>query len=434
MVLRDLFAQLRSLGLINQVSSEQEFAEHLESGMRTVYCGFDPTADSLHVGNLVPLLALRRFQLAGHRPILLVGGATGMIGDPGGRTTERDLKSAEEIRVFVEKIREQASRFLDFDCGDNSAIVVDNAEWIAGLTVIDFLRDIGKHFSVNAMIQKDTVRRRLESDEAGISYTEFSYALLQSWDFVVLNKRYGCTIQMGGSDQWGNITSGIDLVRRMQGEQAFAITHPLITNADGTKLGKSTGGVAWLDPTKTSPYRFYQFWLNTHDEDVIRYLKMFTFLDKAKLTELEAAHQQDPGRRTAHTALAGEMTRMVHGDEGLEAAERITRAVFANAVDQLGEEDLSQLALDGLPVTEVGGDSIMLRDVLVGSGLAVTPRGEVTGGQARKLIQSNAVSVNGQKVTDTDYELSRDAALFGRYHIVQKGKKNHHLVIMANAA
>lgn len=290
-----LLARMRSLGLIAQVSNEAELVAHLDGGSRTVYCGFDPTADSLHIGNLVPLLALRRFQLAGHKPILLVGGATGMIGDPGGRTSERELKSAAVVQDFVSKIREQASGFLDFDCGETSAVVVDNAEWTEKLSAIDFLRDIGKHFSVNAMIQKETIKRRLEDDSQGISYTEFSYMILQSYDFVVLNKRYDCTIQMGGSDQWGNITSGMDLIRRMNSRQAYAITYPLITNSDGTKFGKSMGNAVWLDQHKTSPYSFYQFWRNCADADVIHYLKIFTFLDNAELARLAAAHAQDPG-------------------------------------------------------------------------------------------------------------------------------------------
>lgn len=426
----DLLGQLRSMGLIAQVSNEKELAEHLRSGSRTVYCGFDPTADSLHIGNLVPLLALRRFQLAGHRPILLVGGATGMIGDPGGRTTERELKPAEEVKRFVEKIREQASQFLDFEDGQTAAIVVDNAEWTENLKVIDFLRDIGKHFSVNAMIAKETVKRRLADDESGISYTEFSYAILQSWDFVVLSERYDCTIQMGGSDQWGNITSGMDLIRRMRGKQAYAITYPLITTSDGTKLGKSMGNAAWLDPQKTSPYSFYQFWRNCADDDVIRYLKIFTFFDAEQIAQLEAAHSQDPGARTAHITLAREVTRLVHSDRGVEAAERISEALFRNTLSQLEESDLRQLALDGLPTTEISGRSVDLVDVLVTSGLAITPRGEVTQGQARKLIGSNAVAVNGDKVSDPEFELTRDAALFGRYHVLQKGKKHHHLVVM----
>lgn len=425
----ELLAQLHALGLIAQISNEEALDEHLRTGLRTVYCGFDPTADSLHIGNLVPLLALRRFQLAGHRPILLVGGATGMIGDPGGRTTERELKPVEEVKAFVVKIRAQAEKFLDFHCGDTSAIVVDNAEWTEPLSVIDFLRDIGKHFSVNAMIQKEAVRRRLEDESIGISYTEFSYAILQSYDFVVLHQRYGCTIQMGGSDQWGNITSGIDLVRRMEGAHAYAITYPLITTSDGTKFGKSMGNAIWLDPDRTSPYRFYQFWRNADDRDVVDWLKIFTFVDVEELRRLEAAHNQDPGMHTAHVALAREVTRLVHGEDGVDAAERISDALFKNTLDQLSESDLAQLALDGLPVSHVAGDSVPLTRMLVDSGLAVTPRGEVTQGQARKLIGSNAVAVNGHKVTDADCSLTRSAALFHRYHVLQKGKRNHHLVV-----
>ncbi|XOV85927.1 MAG: tyrosine--tRNA ligase [Pseudomonadota bacterium] len=428
---RDLVAHLRSLGLIAQVSNEPGLAEHLSGGMRTVYCGFDPTADSLHVGNLVPLLALRRFQNAGHRPILLVGGATGMIGDPGGRTAERELKPVDVVKAYVEKIRAQASRFLDFDNNENGAIVVDNAEWTQSLTVIDFLRDIGKHFSVNAMIQKEAVKRRLENEETGISYTEFSYAILQSYDFVVLNRRHDCTIQMGGSDQWGNITSGMDLIRRMEGKQAYAITYPLITTADGTKLGKSMGNAVWLDPERTSPYSFYQFWLNTADADVMRYLRIFTFLDAATIATLEAAHAQDPGARAAHRALAREVTALVHGQQGVDAAERISAALFDNSLDKLEATDFAQLALDGLPSTRVEGTSLGLLEILVESGLAVTPRGEVTLGQARKLVTGNAVALNGEKVTEPDQVLGRDNALFGQYHLLRKGKKIHHLVVFS---
>lgn len=424
----NLIEQMRDLGLIAQVSSEEALTSHLAEGSKTVYCGFDPTADSLHIGNLVPLLALRRFQLEGHRPILLVGGATGMIGDPGGRTSERDLKPAEQVKAFVAKIREQASRFLDFDCGDNSAIVVDNATWTEGLNVIDYLRDIGKHFSVNAMVQKETVKRRLQDDSSGISYTEFSYMILQSYDYAVLNRDYDCTIQMGGSDQWGNITSGIDLVRRLNGNQAHAITYPLITNSDGTKFGKSMGNAVWIDAAKTSPYSFYQFWRNTADADVIQYLRIFTFLPSDELDEIAKAHEQDPGQRVAHVKLAQEVTRLVHGEEGLEAAERISAAMFSNQLASLQEDDLAQLAQDGLPTTQVTGGSIALLDALVQSGLAVTPKGEVTVGQARKLIQGNAVAVNGEKVSDIEMSLTTEAAIAGRYLLLQKGKKNHHLI------
>jgi tyrosyl-tRNA synthetase len=427
----NLIEQLRSLGLIAQVSSEEALTNHLSEKIRTVYCGFDPTADSLHIGNLVPLLALRRFQLAGHRPILLVGGATGMIGDPGGRHSERDLKPADQVRTFVDKIRQQASRFLDFDCGENSAIVVDNAAWTENLTVIDFLRDIGKHFSVNAMVQKETVKRRLEDDESGISYTEFSYMILQSYDYAVLNRDYDCTIQMGGSDQWGNITSGIDLVRRLNGQQAHAITYPLITNADGTKFGKSMGNAVWIDSAKTSPYSFYQFWRNCADGDVLQYLRIFTFLDADALAELDVSHQSDPGQRQAHVALAQEVTRLVHGEEGIVAAERIAEAMFQNRLGSLSADDLAQLAQDGLPVTRVSEKQVALLEVLVTSGLAVTPKGEVTQGQARKLIQGNAVAVNGEKVSDSEMILSQSNAMHDRYVLIQKGKKNHHLLVFS---
>lgn len=424
----DLIGQLRDLGLVAQVSAEADLADHLNSASRTVYCGFDPTSDSLHVGNLVPLLALRRFQLAGHRPILLVGGATGMIGDPGGKTEERKLNPADVVNGYVEKIRTQASRFLDFECEGSAAIVVDNFEWTSAMTVINFLRDVGKHFSVNAMVQKESVRRRLEDDGSGISYTEFSYMVLQSYDFVILNQRYGCTIQIGGSDQWGNITSGMDLIRRMEGKQAFAMTFPLITKSDGSKFGKSEEGTVWLDDKKTSPYSFYQFWFNCADEDVIPYIKIFTFFGDGEMARMSAAHEQDPGMRVAHIALAKSVTELVHGEAGLTAALRITEALFSNKLDKLSEEDLGQLALDGLPCHKINGDEAGLVDLLVATGLSVTPRGEVTAGQARKFIKNNAISVNGQKVSDQETKLGRNTALYGSYHVLQRGKKNHVLV------
>jgi tyrosyl-tRNA synthetase len=420
---------LKSLGLVAQASQEEALTEHLSGGSRTVYCGFDPTADSLHIGNLVPLLALRRFQIAGHRPILLVGGATGLIGDPGGRNSERDLKPTEVVQDYVEKIRVQASQFLDFDCGETSAIVVDNAEWTKDLTAIGFLRDIGKHFSVNAMINKESVRRRIEDDSSGISYTEFSYMILQAYDFVILNRRFDCTIQMGGSDQWGNITSGLDLIRRIENKQAYALTYPLLTKSDGSKFGKSAGGAVWLNATKTSPYAFFQFWRNADDQDVLNFLKVFTFLDLSEIEILQQGMVQDPGMRLPQIRLAEEVTRLVHGEEGLLAAQRISEALFSNAIQSLGESDLAQVALDGLPVTNISVPETSLTDVLVTSGLAVTPKGEVTVGQARKLIKSNAVSVNGEKVLDEATLLTMGSALFGKYVIVQKGKKNHHLVV-----
>ena len=424
-----IISRLSDLGLIAQLSATEELEDHLNTGTRTVYCGFDPTADSLQVGNLVPLLALRRFQLSGHRPLLLVGGATGMIGDPGGRDSERELQSPEKVERKLARIREQAAQFLDFDCGDTSAVIVNNMDWTLDLTVIDYLRDIGKHFSVNAMIQKESVRRRLEDDSQGISYAEFSYMILQSYDFAILNRDYDCTIQMGGSDQWGNITAGIDLIRRMGGGQTYAITYPLITRADGTKLGKSSGGAIWLDPQMTSPFSFYQFWRNTADGDVMNYLRVFTFLSEERLRALEASNLENPGGREAQIALAREVTRLVHDEAGLEAAERITTALFSNRLTDLSADDLGQLAQDGMDVTHIVGEAL-LTDVLVEAGLAATPRGEVTLGQARKLIQGHGVSVNGDKADDIEMILTRSDALHGRYFIVQKGKKNHHLVVV----
>ncbi len=423
-----LIDNFKELGLIAQTSVEQELIAHLESGSRTVYCGFDPTADSLHIGNLVPLLALRRFQLAGHRPILLVGGATGMIGDPGGRDSEREFQPLDVVARQTDSIQQQAKRYLDFECGENSAIVVNNMDWTRGLSTIDFLRRVGKHFSVNSMIQKESVRRRVEDPEQGISYTEFSYMVLQSFDFVVLNERYDCSIQMGGSDQWGNITAGIELIRRMLGKQAHAVTYPLVTKSDGTKFGKSSGGAVWLDSDLTSPFSFYQFWMNSNDDDVIKFLKIFTFLSKEAVDELASANLGNPGARQAHKVLAEEMTRLVHGSDGQEAAERITAALFKNSLRDLDESDFQQLALDGMATTHLSQSSLL--EALVQTGLAITPKGEVTRGQARKLIQGNSISVNGLKEVDINRELTRDQAFFGQYFVLQKGRKNHHLIVL----
>ena len=425
----NLVDDLQNLELIAQLSNEEALRAHLSECSRTVYCGFDPTADSLHIGNLVPLLALRRFQNYGHRPILLVGGATGMIGDPGGRTTERELKSKAEVSQFVDKIRDQASRYLNFEGGSNAALVVDNADWTNEVDVITFLRDIGKHFSVNSMIQKETIRRRLEDDGSGISYTEFSYMVLQSYDFAVLYRDHQCTIQMGGSDQWGNITSGIDLIRRMEGGQAHAITYPLVTKADGTKFGKSADGAVWLDPDKTSPYKFYQFWMNTADADVIRFIKIFTFLSFDQIMAIAEDHEAQPERRRAHQQLADAVTLLVHGDEALAAAQRITQAIFSNQIIGLSLSDFEQLAQDGLPTFQISDAEMLLTEALFESGLSVTPKGEVTRGQAKKLVLGNAISVNGHKQTSTDFALDQKNALFGQFHLIQKGKKQHFLMV-----
>ena len=291
-----LIADLRARGLLFQVAGEEALPGWLDGGMRTLYCGFDPTADSLHIGSLVPLLTLQRFQRAGHRPIALVGGATGLIGDPSFKAQERQLNTPEVVGGWVEKIRDQVSRFIDFDAGPRSALVVNNLDWTQGMDVLTFLRDIGKHFSVNAMVQKESVRQRIEREGAGISYTEFSYMILQALDFAELANRHDCTLQLGGSDQWGNITAGIDLSRRLHGKQVYGLTLPLITKADGTKFGKTESGTIWLDPARTSPYAFYQFWLGTADADVYRFLRYFTFLDVAEIEAIERADAERQGR------------------------------------------------------------------------------------------------------------------------------------------
>lgn len=419
---------LQSRQLIAQLTAEDALQAHLASGPQTVYSGFDPTADSLHIGSLVPLLALRRFQLAGHSPIILVGGATGLIGDPSFKAEERKLNSADTVAQWVDRIQRQTAQFVDFEVTANPAKVVNNLDWTAGIDLLDFLRDTGKHFSVNNMIQKESVKQRLARDGAGISFTEFSYMILQSYDFAELYRRHGCSVQIGGSDQWGNITGGIDLTRRLHQTQVFGATLPLVTKADGTKFGKTESGTVWLDPAKTSPYAFYQFWMNTADEDAYRFLRFFTFLAIDAIEEIERSDAEIQGRKQVQSLLAAEVTRLVHGDQGLAAAKRISDALFSGDLNGLAEADFAQLALDGLPSTEVQGSSAGLAELLVDSGVAVTPRGEVTLGQARKFINSNAIAVNGTKITDETAQLKAETGYFGRYHLIKRGKKVFHLL------
>ncbi len=425
---KDLISDLQERGLVNQIAGEDALVEHLMAGARTVYCGFDPTADSLHIGSLVPLLALRRFQLAGHKPVALVGGATGMIGDPSFKSEERKLNTPDIVAGWADKIRKQVSRFVDFE-GDCAAQVVNNYDWTANLSVLDFLRDTGKHFSVNAIINKESVRQLIEREGEGISFTEFSYMLLQSMDFAELYKRMECTVQIGGSDQWGNITGGIDLTRRLHRQQVYGLTLPLVTKADGTKFGKTESGTVWLDASRTSPYAFYQFWMNTADADVYRFLRYFTFLDTAAIEEIERIDAEAQGRRSAQGILAREVTTLVHGEEGMQAAERISHALFSGDVSQLADSDFAQLAQDGLPSLVVSGGERLLVDLLVETGLAVTPRGEVTLGQARKFVQEGAVSVNGAKCDDLLAQLSAQTAIFGKYHLLRRGKKQFYLLV-----
>ncbi len=417
----DIVSELESRQLVSQLAGGDELRAHLAGGSRTVYCGFDPTADSLHVGSMVPLLTLKRFQQAGHKPIALVGGATGLIGDPSFKSAERQLNSTDIVADWVERLKPQLSQFLDFDCGVNSAVLANNLDWTQGVDMLDFLRDVGKHFSVNAMIQKESVRQRIDREGEGISFTEFSYMLLQSFDFAELSQRYDCSVQIGGSDQWGNITGGIDLARRMYGKQVYGLTTPLVTKADGSKFGKTETGTVWISPQLTSPYAFYQFWLNVADADVYTYLRFFTFLPPTRIDEIEASDKASGARPEAQGILAGEVTELVHGKPGLEAAQRISRALFSGAIDSLTATDLEQLALDGLPSTEFEGGGLSIVEALVRSGLAKSNK------MAREFIGNNAVSVNGEVVNSNDFELSGANALEGKYFVLKRGKKLFHL-------
>ena len=419
-----LLSDLQARGLINQVSADTELHEHLNSGCRTFYCGFDPTADSLHIGSLVPLLALKRIQMAGHRPIALAGGATGMIGDPSFKSNERKLNSPEVTREWTDKIRQQLCRFIDFDCGQNSALVVNNLDWTEKLDILTFLRDIGKHFSVNAMIQKESVRQRIEREGEGISFTEFTYSILQSYDFSVLAQTHDCSVQIGGSDQWGNITAGIDLTRRLHQKQVYGITLPLVTKADGGKFGKTEEGTVWLDPARTSCYAFYQFWINTADADVYTFLRYFTFLDVAEIEAIEERDMAATGKPEAQGILAREVTRLVHGEDGLQAALRISEALFSGDVSSLTEGDFEQLRLDGVPGSEQSLADASLVELLVATGLAKSNK------MAREFITNGAVSVNGLKISDTEARLDPQTLLYGKYCLLRRGKKLFHLAYL----
>ncbi|MCY0965081.1 tyrosine--tRNA ligase [Parathalassolituus penaei] len=424
-----LIKDLKARGLVNQSTAEEELVQHLESGIRTLYCGFDPTADSLHIGSLVPLLTLKRFQMAGHRPIALVGGATGLIGDPSFKAQERKLNGPEVVAGWVDKIKAQVSAFVDFDCGDNSGLVVNNLDWVGSMSVLDFLRDVGKHFSVNNMIQKESVKQRIEREGSGISFTEFTYMLLQSYDFAELANQRACTLQIGGSDQWGNIVGGVDLARRMYSQQVFGLTLPLVTKSDGTKFGKTESGTIWLDASKTSPYAFYQFWMNTADADVYKFLRYFTFLTPERIDEIEAHDASIEGRKTAQPILAEEVTRLVHGEEALQSARRITEALFSGDVAALTETELEQIKLDGLPSGDLDLSALTevpLTTLLADCGMAKAGR------EVKDALSRNAVIINGYAAGADDNMktaecFAADKAMFGRFFLVRMGKKKYHL-------
>ena len=415
--------ELEWRGLVHQTTHE-DLGARLESELFTLYCGFDPTADSLHIGHLLPLIGLARFQRAGHRPIALMGGATGMIGDPSFKSAERSLITLEEVKRNVEGIEQQLRRLLSFE-GDNAAIVVNNYDWLGQLSLVDFLRDVGKHFSVNTMMAKDAIRARLEDRDHGISFTEFSYPLLQSYDFLHLFNTYGCRLQIGGSDQWGNIVAGMDLTRRKGVDAAtYALTFPLLTKSDGTKFGKTEGGNVWLDPEKTSPYQFYQFWLNQADADTPKYLRSFTFLSKEEIEALDESVTAAPDKREAQHRLAAEVTRIVHGDEALAVAEKATKAMFGGDLAGLDDAALLDIFSD-VPSSEhnrseLAGDTLLL-DALVEHGLFKSK------GEARRMIQSGGVYLNNERVA-VDLKLTEASLCSEGIAVVRKGKKHYHLM------
>ena len=413
----NLLEDLRWRGLLAQSTDEAALLESLKKPI-TLYVGFDPTAPSLHVGNLVVLLVLRRFQLAGHTPIALVGGATGLVGDPSGKNEERTLNSTEIVEGWVNRIRTQVSAFLDFSEARNKAIVVNNLDWTSPLSAIEFLRDIGKHFSVNQMLSKDSVSARLEA--GGISYTEFSYQVLQSYDFLELFRRNNCTLQLGGSDQWGNIVAGLDLIRRVEQGSGHALTVPLLTKADGTKFGKTAGGSVWLDPTMTSPYAFFQYWLNTDDKDVINFLKVFSFKSHEEITALENAHKENPGLREAHRALARELTALVHSQATTDRVEAAAKALFGQGdLTELDEETLAG-ALAELPRTTVSKNEAIPTwvDLLAATGVVDSKSA------ARRIVKEGGAYLNNEKISGEDFAPQKSDFLCGKYAVLRKGKRD----------
>ncbi len=425
----EIIAELSWRGLINQTTDDANLPRLLGEKPRTIYVGFDPTADSLHVGHLVALMVLRRFQQAGHRPIALVGGATGMIGDPSGKSEERKLLSPEILAANVAGMEPQLRRFLDFDAGPTSAILVNNYHWMGKFGYLEFLRDVGKHFPVNVMLTKDSVRSRLDRSDAGLSYTEFSYMLLQAYDFVHLYEHYQCELQAGGSDQWGNITAGIDLARRLRGVQLYGCTCPLLTKSDGSKMGKTESGTLWLSADKTSPYHFYQYWINVDDADVGRCLCFFSDLGQPEIEAVLREHQADPGRRGAQRRLAAELTRLVHGAEGLRTAERATEIFFGAEISDLTDAQLSAIFADvpskELPRDRLSGDGFWIIDALVESGLCKTKN------EARRVVTQGGAYVNNRRVNGIEVKMTLADLASESTIILRSGKKNYALLRFA---
>ncbi len=420
-----LIEDLEWRGLIAQTTDKKALVADLDAAPVSFYIGFDPTAPSLHVGNLVVLLVMRRFQLAGHKPIPLVGGATGLVGDPSGRNEERSLNDTSTVEQWVLKIRNQLSRFLDFDSKTNAAIMANNLDWTAPVSALEFLRDIGKHFSVNQMLAKDSVASRLES--GGISYTEFSYQVLQAFDYLELYRRHKCTLQLGGSDQWGNIVAGLDLIRKVEGGSAHCLTIPLMAKSDGTKFGKTAGGSVWLDPEMTSPYAFYQFWLNSDDADIPKYLKVFSFKSRTEIEELIRNHEINPGLREAHRALARDLTTLVHGEDECVGAEKAALALFGQGeLSELGEKALES-ALSQLPQTTISKseDFPTWVDLLAATGVVDSKSA------ARRIVKEGGAYLNNAKVPSEDFAPTSKDLLFGRFLLLRKGKRDLAAVIVS---
>lgn len=416
-----LIEDLNWRGLLYQQTDAEGMEKLLNEQSVSLYCGVDPTADSMHIGHIVPLLTLRRFQQAGHKPVLLVGGATGMVGDPSGRSEERQLQTVEQIDRNVQGIKKQLERIFDFNSSaENTAKLVNNHDWIGKMSTIEFLRDFGKLLNVNYMLAKDTISSRLDT---GISFTEFTYTIIQGIDFNHLYDNHNVRIQIGGSDQWGNITTGLEVIRKTHDDnaKAFGFTIPLVTKADGTKFGKTAGGAVWLDAEKTSPYEFYQFWINTGDADVIKYLKIFTFLSREEIEVLQTSVEQEPHLRKAQKALAEEMTRLIHGQEALDTAQRITAALFSGDLKALSAEEMKD-AFKDVPSIEMAKEDKNIVEMLVDAGVSPSKR------QAREDVTNGAISINGEKVTDLEYTVDAKDRLEDAFSIIRRGKKKYHMV------
>ncbi len=431
--IKDFVAELQWRGMLHNTTPGAE--EHLNKECRLAYVGIDPTADSLHIGHLVSVMMLRHFQRCGHKPVVLVGGATGMIGDPSGKSQERNLLSVEQIEKNLAGLKKQLERLIDFDTKrPNAAILVNNYEWMSKYSFIGFIRDIGKHITVNYMMAKDSVKRRLDPTEGteGLSFTEFSYQLIQATDFLTLHRELGLSLQMGGSDQWGNMTTGVELIRRMDGHEAHCITCPLIKKSDGRKFGKTEQGNIWLDPERTSPYTFYQFWLNVSDEDAKSYIRIFTMLDQATIASLEAEHAEKPHERALQKALAREVTIMVHGEKELENALQASEILFGKATaDALRtiDEKTFLAVFDGVPTYEISKETLEAHTNLL-TLLTETTHVFPSKGEARRSAQGGAISINKVKIDDLDYAPTLEEAINQKYFVVQKGKKNYYLLVI----